>query len=442
MAEVSGEQAGQTNSITTVSIASLVGTTVEWYDFFIYGTAAALVLNQLFFPSFDSLTGTLLALSTFTIGFFARPIGGTVAGHYGDTVGRKTLLVITVMVMGIATFCIGLLPTYETIGIWAPILLIFFRLCQGFGVGGEWGGAVLMTVEHAPSNRRGFYGSWPQMGVPLALILATASFAAVTALPEEQFVAWGWRLPFLASIILTLLGLFIRFRLMETPAFDRVKEAGATVKLPVLEVIRRHPKELLLMVGARFAETGPYYIYSVFVIAYVTGQLGLPESVPLTGVLIGAAIALPALAAFAALSDRIGRRPVYMAGALFTGLFAFPLFWLLNTEVPALIVVALVLGLVLGWAPVYGPQAAFFSELFGTGVRYSGLGFGYQVGVVVAGGFTPTIATALLAWSGGNSWSVALYLVAMSLITVVSTYFLAETYKKNISLEEPKKVHQ
>ena len=359
-------------SITQVAIASFIGTAIEWYDFFLYGTAAALIFNKLFFPTFDPLSGTLAAFGTYAVGFVARPLGGIVFGHYGDKVGRKAMLSLTLLLMGVATFCIGLLPTYATIGPWAPVLLIFLRILQGFGVGGEWGGAVLMAVEHAPAGRRGFYGSWPQVGVPAGLLLSTSAFSVVSMLPEEQLLSWGWRVPFLLSLLLVGVGVFIRLRIAETPAFNRVQETGAVVRIPLLDALRSHPRNILLAMGARLAENGVFYIYSVFVLVYVTEQLKLPRSMALNGVLLATAGELISIPAFGALSDRIGRRPVYMGGAAFSALFAFPFFWLIDTQHSTLVWLAIVLGLAIGHGAMYGPQASFFSELFGARVRYSG----------------------------------------------------------------------
>src|SRR6266576_4232225 len=315
---------GTAGSIRIVAMASLIGTTIEWYDFFLYGTAAALVFNRLFFPTFDPLAGTLAAFGTYSVGFVARPIGGIVIGHYGDRIGRKSMLVLTLIIMGVATFGIGLLPTYAQIGPWAAVALVVLRLAQGFGVGGEWGGAVLMAVEHAPPGRRGFYGSWPQIGVPAGLLLSTAVFAQFARLPEAQFLSWGWRVPFLLSILLVAVGLVIRLRIVETPAFARVKEAGAEAKRRIVEVLLNHPKEVLLAMGARLAENGAFYIYTVFVLVYGTQKVGIARETVLTGILIAAACALVAIPLCGALSDRLGRRPVYLFGACVTALFAYP----------------------------------------------------------------------------------------------------------------------
>ena len=424
-------------SITQVAVASFVGTAIEWYDFFLYGTAAALIFNKLFFPTFDPLSGTLAAFGTYAVGFVARPLGGIVFGHYGDRVGRKAMLSLTLLLMGVATFCIGLLPTYATIGPWAPMLLVILRMLQGFGVGGEWGGAVLMAVEHAPARKRGFYGSWPQVGVPAGLLLSTSIFSGISTLPEDQLLSWGWRVPFLLSLLLVGVGLFIRLRIVETPAFSQVQETGAVARLPLFDALRSHPKNILLAMGARLAENGVFYIYSVFVLVYVTEQLKLPRSVALNGVLLATIGELISIPAFGALSDRIGRRPVYMGGAAFSALFAFPFFWLLDTQHPTFLWLAITLGLAVGHSAMYGPQASFFSELFGTRVRYSGTSLGYQLASVFAGGFSPLIATSLLQWSYGKPWPVAVYMMVMALITLVSVYLTTETRQDDLRERSP-----
>jgi MHS family shikimate/dehydroshikimate transporter-like MFS transporter len=385
MDRVGGEDRGQTSSIRPVIVSSFIGTTIEWYDFFLYGTAAALVFNQLFFPSFEPLAGTLAAFGTYAVGFAARPLGGVVFGHYGDKIGRKAMLVLALLIMGVATFLMGLLPTYESVGVVAPILLVALRFIQGIGVGGEWGGAVLMAVEHSPQGRRGYYGSWPQMGVPAGLLLANlVFFASSSYIPEEQFLAWGWRIPFLVSIVLVGVGLFIRLRLLETPAFQQVQESGTEAPMPIIDVLRTYPKNVLLAMGMRIAENGTFYVLTVFVLTYVAGQLGLDQNTGLIGVLIAAALGLLTIPLFGALSDKIGRRRVYLIGAVFSLVFAFPFFWMLNTGSPVLIWLAIVLGVNIGHDAMYGPQAAFFSELFGTRVRYSGASLGYQLASVLA----------------------------------------------------------
>jgi MFS transporter, MHS family, shikimate and dehydroshikimate transport protein len=427
MERIGGEREGQTSSIRQVVLASFIGTAIEWYDFFLYGTAAALVFPALFFPEFSELAGTLAAFSTYAVGFAARPLGGIVFGHYGDRIGRKAMLILSLLIMGIATFLIGLLPTFEQVGVLAPILLVVLRFMQGIGVGGEWGGAVLMAVEHSPEGRRGFYGSWPQMGVPAGLLLANLVFAATSAtLPES----WGWRVPFLLSIVLVGVGLFIRLRIMETPAFRQVQESHTEADMPIIDVVRTYPKNVLLAMGMRVAENGTFYILTAFVLSYITAELGLEQGTGLTGVIIAATIGLFTIPFFGALSDRVGRRPVYLFGAVFSLVFAFPFFWLLNTEVAPLIWLAIVLGVNLGHDSMYGPQAAYFSELFGTRVRYSGASLGYQLASVFAGGLAPLIATALLASSGYTA--VAIYMAIMALITVVSVVLASETFREDI----------
>ena len=418
-------------SIRTVAFASLIGTTIEWYDFFLYGTAAALLFNRLFFPTFDPLAGTLAAFGTFTVGFIARPIGGIIVGHYGDRIGRKSMLVLTLVVMGVATFLIGLLPTYNQIGPWAAVALILLRVAQGFGVGGEWGGAVLMAVEHAPRGSRGFYGSWPQIGVPAGLLLSTAVFTVFSWMPEDQFIAWGWRVPFLLSIILVATGLVIRMRLLETPAFVRIKSEARAVRQPIVEVLARYPKQVLLAMGARFAENGAFYIFSVFVLTYATQHAKIDRQIVLNAILIGGTVELIAIPLFGALSDRIGRRPVYLFGAVMTAVVAFPLFAALDGGSPASIALALTAAFVLSHGAMYAPQAAFMSELFDAHVRYSGASLGAQLASVFAGGLAPFIATGLLSKGYGRG-AVALYLIAMAVVTIVAVIAASETHRSEV----------
>jgi MFS transporter, MHS family, shikimate and dehydroshikimate transport protein len=433
---IGGQDRGQTSSIRPIIVSSFIGTTIEWYDFFLYGTAAALVFNQLFFPSFEPLAGTLAAFATYAVGFAARPLGGVVFGHYGDKIGRKAMLVLSLIIMGVATFLMGVLPTYESVGVLAPILLVALRFVQGIGVGGEWGGAVLMAVEHSPPGRRGYYGSWPQMGVPAGLLLANLVFLASSSfIPNEQFLAWGWRIPFLVSILLVGVGMFIRLKLVESPAFSQVQESGSEANMPILDVLRTYPKNVLLAMGMRVAENGTFYVLTVFVLSYVAGELALDRNVGLYGVLIAATIGLFTTPFFGALSDRFGRRPVYLFGAVFSLLFALPFFWLLNTGVAPLIWLAIILGVNLGHDAMYGPQAAYFSELFGTRVRYSGASLGYQLASVFAGGLAPLIATALLGYYGYGA--VAIYTAAMALITVISLILASETFRDDIAAEQP-----
>jgi metabolite-proton symporter len=420
-------------ALRRVVLASFIGTAIEWYDFFLYNTAAALVFNRLFFPKLAPGAGTMAAFATYSVGFFARPLGGIVFGHYGDRIGRKSMLVVTLMMMGISTFLVGLVPSYDSIGVAAPVLLVALRFIQGFGVGGEWGGAVLMAAEHSPQSKRGFSASWPQAGVPAGLLLANGVFAAFNRLPEAQFLAWGWRCPFLLGILLVGVGLFIRLQVLETPSFTKVQSGSRVAKVPILEVLRTHPKNVILATGARFAENVSFYIFSAWILTYVTAQLKLDKSVALGGLLAASAVELVTIPAFGALSDRLGRRPVYMLGAIWTGLFAFPFFWIADTRSSGMILLGLLLALNLGHAAMYGPQAAFFSELFGTSVRYSGASLGYQLSSALAGGLAPLIAEELLGLSHGRPWSVALYLIASALISLVSVYLAAETSRADLT---------
>src|SRR5919112_1086893 len=340
---VGGEGAGRENSVRKVAIASTIGATIEWYDFFLYGTAAGLIFNQLFFPPGNPTAGTLAAYATFAAGFVARPVGGFIFGHFGDRIGRKTMLVLTLLIMGVATFAIGLVPTYAQVGIWAPIILLTLRVLQGIGLGGEWGGAVLMAVEHAPEGRRGFFGSWPQIGVGAGLLLGTAAFGILSiVLPEAIFLSWGWRAAFLLSGILVAIGMYIRLQIMESPAFSGVKESRSEARVPFVELLRTQPKEAFLSVGSRFAEGVSFNVYGVFVISYITAQLKLPMTTALLGVSVAAAIMCVLTPVYGALSDRVGRRPVFALGAVAFRLFALPSFLLFNTGQTVWIVLALV----------------------------------------------------------------------------------------------------
>ncbi len=420
--------------VSRVVLASFIGTTIEWYDFFLYGTAAALVFNRLFFPQFDARTGTMAAFATYAVGFFARPIGGVVFGHFGDRLGRKSMLVTTLMLMGLATFLIGVLPTYDQVGVAAPALLVLLRFVQGFGVGGEWGGAVLMAVEHGHRGRRGLYASFVQAGVPAGLLLATGVFNLFSLLPDAAFLAWGWRVPFLLGILLLAVGLFIRLQVLESPLFDRLHQSGRKAALPIVDVLRRYPRNVLLAMGARFAENGCFYIFTVFVLTYATEELSVSRATVLNAVLLASAVQLFVIPAFGVLSDRVGRRPVYLAGACGLAAFAFPFFRLVDTAAAPLISAAIVVGLLVH-AAMYAPQAAFFSELFGTEVRYSGASFGYQLASPLAGGVAPLIAAALLEWSGGRSWPIAVYLIALAAVTIVSVWLASETHRTELDEE-------
>ncbi len=422
------------SSIGQVVGASFIGTAIEWYDFFLYGTAAALVFPKLFFPSADPYVGTMAAFGTYAVGFVARPIGGIVFAHFGDRVGRKSTLVTTLMLVGLSTFFIGLLPTYESAGALAPVLLVILRFIQGLGVGGEWAGAVLLVVEHGPANRRGYLASWVQAGAPAGLLLATAAFNLASLLPEDEFLDWGWRLPFLAGVLLTGVGLFLRFRILESPLFRTALQEAPVAGPPILEVLRRYPRNVLLAMGARMAENSYYYFFSVFALSYVPKRTELSRDTVLNGVLLGAIVHLCVTPLFGALSDRIGRRPIYLGGAFFLAAFAFPFFWLVDVGSVTSVWIAIVVGLV-GHAMMYGPQAAFLSELFGTRVRYTGASLGYQLAAPLSGGVAPLIATALLAWSNNNPRPVAIYLMAMAGITIASVFLAKETRGRELDGE-------
>jgi len=419
-------------SILTIALISLSGSTIEWYDFFIYGTAAALVFPRLFFPEADPLTGTLLSFSTFAVGFLARPIGGIIFGNLGDKIGRKRTLASALIMMGIATTLVGLMPTYATLGVLAPIILVVLRFAQGLAVGGQWGGAVLIATENAPRNRRGFYGSFAQLGVPVAVVISNVLFLILAAnVSEAQFVAWGWRIPFLLSIVLIGVGLYIQLRLEETVAFESVQQSRTTARAPIIDVLRTYPKQILLAAGAFIVINGTFYILITQIISYGTVVLHVAKSTMLYSVLISSVFAIPAIMGFAALSDRIGRRGLYMAGAILLGLWGFPLYWLVNTKSFALICFALVMGEVF-LSMMYGPQAAFYSELFGTRVRYSGASLGYQIGSLFGGGFAPIIATALFE-ATKTSLSISAYIALMGLISLISVFLLTETYQSDVS---------
>ncbi len=410
-----------------VAGASFIGTALEGYDFLLYASAAALVFGQLFFPvTDDPVIGTLLAYSTFTVGFIARPIGGIIAGHYGDKIGRKPMLVLTLMVMGVATMLIGFLPTYAQIGIWAPILLTLLRFVQGLAYGGEWGGAILMVVEYAPANRRGFWGSLPQAAVPFGFLIATAVLSICIAISGDQFLVWGWRIPFILSILPVLVGLYIRMKIDETPEFQKIREQSAVEKAPVIRAVSQYWKQILLATGVFVLVSGPYYIIISFMLSYGTGTLGVPREVMLTGVLIASGVQIFACVGFAALSDVVGRRPVLFGGGIFMLLYAFPLFWMINTGEPLIIWGALSLGL-FAFGALYGPIAAFFAELFVSNVRYTAASLGYQVGQVFGGGIAPFVSTALLAMTDGAYWPVAVYMMVLTVIGLASIWALAET---------------
>ncbi|MBO3680545.1 MFS transporter [Streptomyces sp. NEAU-YJ-81] len=434
-------------SLRRIVAASLIGTTIEWYDFFLYGSAAALVFNKLFFPDSDPLVGTLLSFLTYAVGFAARPVGALVFGHYGDRLGRKKLLILSLLLMGGATCAIGLLPTHSTVGSAAPVLLTALRLVQGFALGGEWGGAVLLVSEHGDPRRRGFWASWPQTGAPAGQLLATGVLSALTALlSDNAFEAWGWRVPFLLSGVLVLVGLWIRLSVDESPVFKaaqaraeaRKAAAGeaATEKMPLVAVLRHHWRDVLIAMGARMAENISYYVITAFVLVYATSDhVDLGKQTALNAVLIASAVHFAVIPAWGALSDRIGRRPVYLLGAVGVGAWAFPFFLLIDTKGFPALLLAVTVGLIFHGA-MYAPQAAFFSEMFATRMRYSGASIGAQFASVAAGAPAPLIATALLA-DYGSATPIALYVIAAALLTVVAVGVAKETRDRDLAAVEP-----
>lgn len=427
-------QAPKVSSVRRVIIASLVGTSLEWYDFFIYGTAAALVFNKLFFPDFDPLVGTLLSFATFAVGFLSRPLGGIVFGHYGDKLGRKNVLVVTLLLMGLATFAIGLLPTYATIGFWAPALLVLLRFLQGLGLGGEWGGAVLMTLESGDPKRRGLNASWPQVGVPMGLLLANGVLSLMGgATSDAAFLSWGWRVPFLLSGLLVIVGLVIRLTIAESPLFAEAHEGEEEVKTPIVEVFRNYPKQVFLAIGARVGVDVAFYTFVLFITTYITTYLDLPKSYALNAVLIAAAFQVVFIPMFGHLSDVRGRRPVYLFGAVAAAVWVFVFFQLLDTGNVALIVIAAIVALFFH-AAMYGPQAAFISEMFPTRVRYTGASMGYQLAGIVGGALAPIISTWLLD-TYDSSMAVCAYVVAMLAVTVVCVLLAPETSKIDLNAD-------
>jgi MHS family shikimate/dehydroshikimate transporter-like MFS transporter len=431
MARIRVEDTGQRSHIRQVAFASFIGTAIEWYDFFLYGTTAALVFPKLFFPAFSPPAATLASFATFGVAFFARPIGGVVFGHFGDRIGRKSMLVITLLLMGGATFLIGLVPTFEQVGSLAPVLLVVLRFLQGFALGGEWGGATLMVVEHAPEKSRNFYASWPQTGAPVGSILSTAVFAVFSSLPDDQFFSWGWRVPFLLSIILIAVGFFIRLRVLESPVFLRTKELGFESKTPLIEVLRDYHVAAALAVGATLIVINGFYIVTTFTLAYGTGQLGVSRSVLLAGVMLGGVAEVVGIVVFARVADRLGKRPVAIWSAACIFLLSYPFFWLVDTGVAVLICLAMSVWLFVCGA-LYGILGVFIAELFPVQLRYSGISFGYQVASMLGGSLTPIVAIALVRWADGASWSVATYMAVNALISFVSVYLASERYRVSI----------
>ena len=428
------------SNLRRIVAASLIGTTIEWYDFFLYGSAAALVFNKLFFPDSDPLVGTLLSFLTYAVGFAARPLGALVFGHYGDRLGRKKLLVLSLLLMGGATFAIGLLPTHATVGSAAPLLLTALRLVQGFALGGEWGGAVLLVSEHGDARRRGFWASWPQTGAPAGQLLATGVLSALTALlSDSAFLSWGWRVPFLLSGVLVIVGLWIRLSVDESPVFkaalaaaeERKAAADHVEKMPLVAVLRHHWRDVLVAMGARMAENISYYVITAFILVYATTSAGVSKQTALNAVLIASAIHFAVIPGWGALSDRIGRRPVYLLGAAGVGLWMFPFFSLIDTGGFGNLLLAVTVGLVLHGA-MYAPQAAFFSEMFATRMRYSGASIGAQFASIAAGAPAPLIAIALLD-AYGSSTPIALYVIGAAVLTLIAVGVAKETRHRDLA---------
>jgi MFS transporter, MHS family, shikimate and dehydroshikimate transport protein len=419
------------SSLQRIVWSSVIGTAVEWYDFLIYGAATALVFNKVFFPAGNATLATIAAFGTYGVGFFARPLGAAIFGHFGDRVGRKAMLAITIVVMGLGTFLIGLLPSYEQIGVAAPMLLVTLRLIQGIGLGGEWGGAVLMVVENAPVGKRGLLGSIVQIGNPVGNLAAIGMFALVSQLDETAFMAWGWRLPFLLSILLVGVGLYIRLRIAETPVFRELKAANQVAKLPVIEVFKHHRGSFFTAVGLKISEIAYASIAGVFVMSYATVQLGLPRGLVLNGVLWSSFVALFSIPMFGWLSDYIGRKTMCYLSCLFSILFAFPLFSLLDTRDPTTVIFTIVVAISFGQMIMFGIGAPWYSELFTARLRYSGASLGFQVGAALSGGLTPVIAASLLAASGAT-WPVSVYLIVCASITALAAYLAPETARQHL----------
>jgi metabolite-proton symporter len=412
-------------------LASTIGTAIEWYDFFLYSTVTGLVFAHLYFPRADPLVGTLEAFGVYAVGFAARPVGAAIFGHYGDRLGRKSALIATLLLMGSATFLVALVPGYQSIGIWGGIILTVLRFIQGVGVGGEWGGSVLLSMEWAQSNsHRGFIASWPQFGVPAGLFLSNLAVFAMSAISGDQFLTWGWRVPFLMSILLVGLGMYIRLGIQETPVFARLVAERRIERAPVLAVIRRHPREIILTALCRMAEQAPFYLFTAFVFAYGTGVLKMEREFLLISVLAASMISFFSIPFFGYLSDRIGRKRVYMLGAAVTGVFGFVYFAMLNTRVPWMIVVAILFSL-LPHDMMYGPQAALIAEAFPGRMRYSGASLGYQLSSLIAGGPAPLIATALLSHYH-SSTPIAWFVVGCSVVSLVATSMLVDRTNQDI----------
>jgi MFS transporter, MHS family, shikimate and dehydroshikimate transport protein len=421
----------RTSGITRIVLSSIIGTAVEWYDFLIYATASALVFNKLFFPQIDPALGTIAAFGTYGVGYFARPLGAAIFGHFGDRFGRKAMLAMTIVIMGLGTFLIGLLPTFNDIGYAAPVLLVVVRLLQGVGLGGEWGGAVLMAVENAPAGRRGLLGSLVQVGYPAGNLAAAGAFTVLSRLPDADFLGFAWRIPFLVSVLLAGIGLYIRLTLEETPAFREIEARNEVARLPIAEVLTKHRRAFLLAVGLKLSEISYATIIGVFAISYVSTTLGLEKSLILNAILLASAAGFVAIPAFGWLSDVIGRKPMFYAASAFAAAFAFPLFLLLDTKDPQIITLTVAVAIVFGQFIGFGVGAPWYSEMFAARTRYSGASLGFQIGAAISGGLTPAAAAGLLAWTHAT-WPIAVYLVALAAITFAATVAAPETAGKEL----------
>ncbi|MFB8763334.1 MFS transporter [Nocardiopsis alba] len=421
---------GQPATNRRVLIGSLSGSAIEWFDFFLYATAAALIFDKQFFPNDDPVISLMLSYLSLSLTFFIRPFGGIVFSHIGDRIGRKKTLVITLSMMGGATVAIGLLPTYAQVGVLAPILLILCRVVQGLAIGGEWGGALLLAYEYAPKNRRGFFGSVPQTGVTIGMLLSTIAFALVSMLPDGAFEAWGWRLPFIASLILVFVGLWIRKGLADTPAFREAKKSGNIAKLPIKDTLRDHWRSVLVAVGAKVVETAPFYIFATFVVSYATGTLDMQQSVVLNAVSAGALVSTISILLMGSLSDRLGRSTVFLGGVVLIAAFAAPFFLLLDLRMNWAVYAAVVISLGVAWPPVTATLGTLTSEIFTTRVRYTGVTLGYQIGAALAGGTAPLLATWLLARFDGAWWPIAAYLVVLAVISFAAVAVSGRVVRK------------
>jgi MHS family shikimate/dehydroshikimate transporter-like MFS transporter len=430
LAEIPAEK---TTAMTRIVVSSAIGTAVEWYDFLIYGTASALVFSKLFFPLSDPALGTIAAFGTYGVGFLARPLGAAIFGHYGDRVGRKAMLAMTIVIMGLGTFLIGLLPTYDQIGIAAPVLLVLLRLLQGIGLGGEWGGAVLMVVENASAGNRGLLGSMVQIGAPIGQLAAIGMFAILSQVPEPDFLSGAWRIPFMISIVLVGVGLYIRLQLEETPVFREIEAKKAVARLPLVEVLTVHRRAFFTAVGLKLSEISYVGIAGVFAISYVTGKLAMPRNVILNAIFLAAVIGLMAIPVFGWLSDRIGRKTMFYASSVFAMAFAFPMFWLLDTKNPLTITSTIVAAITFGQMVGFGVGAPWYSELFTARLRYSGASLGFQIGAAISGGLTPFAAATFMAWTGGATWPISVYLIVLAVITFAATMAAPETAGKALS---------